>query len=81
MTATTAPSRLAIPQPPRFGPRRKHSQIIERAVVTGEGLRLVFDEISALDGSLDKEEADRYAADLSQLIRSLKRIQSLLKEV
>lgn len=80
---TTAPTRLAIPQPPRYGGNRlKHKQIIANAITAGNGMRIALDEIAdkGLDGSITTEEADQYAADLSEILRSLKRIQSLLKK-
>lgn len=82
-TMTTAPTRLAIPQPPRYGGNRlKHKQIIANAITAGNGMRIALDEIAdkGLDGSITTEEADQYAADLSEILRSLKRIQSLLKK-
>ena len=80
---TAAPSRLAIPRPPKYGGgRRSHNQIISGALISASGLCIGLDEITALDGSIDSEEAAGYARDLSNILRSLKRIQSLLtKEV
>lgn len=79
----TAASRLAIPQPPKYGGNRpKHNQVIGNVIVSAQGLCIVADEIQALDGSINNEEAASYASDLSRIIRSLKRIQQLLtKEV
>lgn len=79
----TAASRLAIPQPPKYGGNRpKHAQIIGNVIVSAQGLCIVADEIKTLDGSINSEEAASYADDLSRIIRSLKRIQQLLtKEV
>ena len=80
---TAAPSRLAIPQPPKHGGNRpKHRQVLSNVIVSAQGLCIVADEIQALDGSINNEEAASYASDLSRIIRSLKRIQQLLtKEV
>ena len=82
-TAMTAASRLAIPQPPKYGGNRpKHNQVIGNVIVSAQGLCIVADEIKTLDGSINSEEAASYADDLSRIIRSLKRIQQLLtKEV
>lgn len=82
-TTMTAASRLAIPQPPKYGGNRpKHNQVIGNVIVSAQGLCIVADEIQALDGSINSEEAASYADDLSRIIRSLKRIQQLLtKEV
>lgn len=80
-TMTAAPSRLAIPQPPRYGGNRlKHDRIISNAVIAASGLCYALDEITELDGSLSSEEAARLADDLSSILRSLKRIQSLIKK-
>lgn len=82
-TTMTAASRLAIPQPPKHGGNRpKHRQVLSNVIVSAQGLCIVADEIQALDGSINNEEAASYASDLSRIIRSLKRIQQLLtKEV
>ena len=78
---TAAPSRLAIPQPPRYGGNRpKQAQIIRNAVLSASGLCIAMDEIQTLDQSTDNEETARLADDLSTILRSLKRIQSLLKK-
>lgn len=78
-TPMTAASRLAMPQPPKYGGNRlKHNQIIDNAVIAGKGMRIVLDEITELDQSITNEEAGRLASDLSEVIRSLKRIQTML---
>lgn len=74
-------SKLAMPQPPKYGPRRKHKQVLESMAASLGGLAILADEIKALDSSVDKEEAARLADDLSSGIRSLNRIKQLLKEV
>lgn len=78
-TPMTAASRLAMPQPPKYGGNRlKHNQIIMNAVVAGKGMGIVLDEITELDQSITNEEAGRLASDLSEVIRSLKRVQTML---
>ena len=80
-TTMTAASRLAIPQPPRYGGNRpKHAQVIGNALTTASGICAALDEISELDGSLTAEKAASYADDLSTILRSLKRIQNLIKK-
>jgi len=75
----TTASRLAMPQPPKYGGNRlKHNRIIENVVIAGKGLCIVLDEITELDQTITNEEAERLASDLPQIIRSLKRIQTLL---
>lgn len=78
-----APSRLAMPQSKVHGggTRPKHDRVLGSALTVAQGLCVGLDAIGRLDMSVTKEEADRMAADLSQVIRSLKRIHSLLKEV
>ena len=79
--SSSARPRPAIPQPPRYGGNRpKHAQIIRNAVLSASGLCIAMDEIQTLDQSIDNEEAARLADDLSRILRSLKRIQSLLKK-
>lgn len=78
-TPMTAAARLAMPQPPKYGGNRlKHNQIIGNVAVASKGMRLVLDEITELDQSITNEEAGRLASDLSEVIRSLKRIQTML---
>lgn len=80
-TTMPAATRLAIPQPPRYGGNRpKHNQIIGNAITHAKGLCIALDEIQTLDPSITAEEAARYADDLSNILRSLKRIQSILKK-
>ena len=78
-TSVTSASRLAMPQPPKYGGGRlKHNRIIENVTLAGRGMCTVLDEITELDQSITNEEAGRLAPDLSELIRSLKRIQTML---
>ena len=80
-TTMTAASRLAIPQPPKYGGNRpKHAQVIGNALTTASGICAALDEISELDGSLTAEKAASYADDLSTILRTHKRIQNLLKK-
>jgi hypothetical protein len=78
-TPVTTASRLAMPQPPKYGGNRlKHNRIIENVALAGRGMCTVLDEITELDQSITNEEAGRLASDLSEVIRSLKRIQTML---
>ena len=78
-TPVTTASRLAMPQPPKYGGNRlKHNRIIENVTLAGRGMCTVLDEITELDQSITNEEAERLASDLSEVIRSLKRIQTML---
>ena len=74
------PANLAMLQPPKYGPRRKHLQMLNAMEASLAGLSLAASEIQALDGTVTKEEAARLADDLSNHIRSLNRIKQLLKE-
>lgn len=74
------PPRTPVPQPTKYGPRPKHNQIISKAIVSANGICIALNEIAELDQSLTCDEAARYADDLAQIIRSLKRIQSLIKK-
>ena len=79
---TAAPSRLAIPQPPRYGGNRpKHAQVIGNALTTTSGICAALDEISELDGSLTAEKAASYAAQLGEIIGTMERVGSMLSAV
>lgn len=68
-----------ISQPSSFGPRRSHLELIEALTTVLEGALMAFDN-AALDGTVTAEEATRLMGGLSKQIRSLNRINSLLKE-
>lgn len=69
------------PAPPKFGGgRRKHLGQIEALIATLDGVVMAFDGVDGLDRSIDAGEAARLTGDLSRQIRSLNRINSLLKE-
>lgn len=77
----TAPPPERPPAPTRFGGgRRKHLGQIEALLATLEGVAIAFEGLDSLDRSIDAEEAARLTSDLSKQIRSLNRINSLLKE-
>ncbi len=59
--------------------RRKHLQMVEALVTTLSGAVIAFDNVTALDASVTKEEATRLTGDLSMQIRGLNRINNLLK--
>jgi hypothetical protein len=75
---------LAIKQPPKMGGnRRKHKEMVEALINTIDGAAMAFAEIKSvddLDQTIDAEEAARLRGDLSKQIRSINRINSLLKE-
>ncbi len=73
--------RLAAPQPKRNGGnRRKHLEQFDALTAALFGAVTAFDGVTELDQSVTKEEATRLTGDLSKQIRSLNRINSLLKE-
>jgi len=75
----TAP-RPRPPRPPKYGPRRKHLQVLEAMTTALAGMTMAADEITELDSSVTREEATRLVRDLSQQVRSLDRIRTLVKE-
>lgn len=81
--APTPPSRFAMPQPPRYGGnRRKHLQVLDALATALAGASIAAADIEAagLDSTVTAEEATRLTGDLSTSIRSLQRINNLLKE-
>lgn len=74
------PPELAIPQPPKYGPRRSHLQMLQALTTALDGYTVGVEEITALDSSVTAEEAVRLKDDLSRQTRSLDRIKKLLKE-
>lgn len=81
VTDDSAVTNLAIPQPARRGRRRKHNQIINNALISASGLCIGLDGITALDGSIDSEEAAGYAAQLGEIIGTMERVGSMLSAV
>jgi len=71
---------LSTPQPPKYGNRRKHAQMLEALVTMLSGAATAFEEVTSLDVSVTKEEAIRLTADLALQVESLGRIANLLKE-
>jgi len=71
---------LAVPQPARYGRRRKHLQVLEAITTTLAGLTIATEEITELDNSVTAEEAAQFLRDLSPQIRSLNRIRNLIQE-
>lgn len=74
----TAPARP--PAPPKYGVRRKHLQVLEALATSLAGIAIAVDEVTQLDSSVTAEEATRLTGDLSASIRSLNRLNNLLKE-
>lgn len=68
------------PAPPKFGSRRKHIEMLDAVNVGLSGYAEGLDEITELDASVTAEEAARIRGDLSKSIRSLSRINNLIKE-
>lgn len=60
--------------------RRKHRQIIEQISISLSGLAIAADEIAELDATVTAEEAAQLHGDLSKSIKSLNKINALLKE-
>lgn len=68
------------PAPTKYGTRRKHLQVLDALAASLSGLAIAANEITQLDSSVTAEEATRLTGDLSTSIRSLQRINNLLKE-
>ena len=82
-SAPAPASRFAMPQPPRYGGnRRKHLQVLDALATALAGASIAAADIEAagLDSTVTAEEATRLTGDLSTSIRSLQRINNLLKE-
>jgi ParB-like chromosome segregation protein Spo0J len=76
-----ADPRLAMPQPSKMGGNhRRHLGIIDALLVVLSGASLALDEITTLDQSVTAEEATRLTGDLSKQIRTLSRVNQLIKE-
>lgn len=79
-----AKARASSPPPQRptvYGTRRKHAAQLDALIIAIDGATSAFDGINALDASVNEEEATRLTGDLSKQIRSLNRINSLIKEL
>jgi hypothetical protein len=59
---------------------RKHREQLDALVVAVDGACAAFEYVTELDKSIDAEEAARLRGDLSKQIRSLNRINQLIKE-
>lgn len=71
---------LALPQPAKLGPRRKHRQVLDAAVVALGGLRMGLAELTVLDESVTNDEARVLAGELRAASRDLNRIRRLLEQ-
>lgn len=60
--------------------RRKHHQVIDQIAISMSGLAIAADDITELDQSVTAEEAARLKDDLSKSIKSINKINTLLKE-
>ena len=82
------PSKAAPPSKPErdplkptvYGSRRKHVDVIDAIVHVLEGAQMALKGVSDLDASITTEQATRLTRDLSDQIRSLSRINNLIKE-
>jgi len=70
----------APPAPRSGGNKRKHLQQLDALVASLAGIAAAFDGVVDLDPSVTREEATRLTCDLSREIRSLNRINNLIKE-
>ena len=65
------PENLAMPQPPRRGPRRKHFQILESVSTSLSGLSMVLRDLRTLDASVTPEDARKLAGEFNDAIDAL----------
>lgn len=70
--------RPSVPQSPRYGPRRKHLQMLEAMTTALGGAAIVAEEITELDTSVTVTDRSRLSRELGQQIQSLVRLQGLL---
>ncbi|MFV8136481.1 ParB/RepB/Spo0J family partition protein [Mycolicibacterium conceptionense] len=62
------------------GPRQNHLKMLSRIIVSLSGTAMALDGIEEVNDTVNAEEARRLMSDLSPSIRSLNRINKLLKE-
>lgn len=70
---------LALPQPAKYGPRKKHVQIIDSMAVTLRGLAMAAEGIGELDATVTAEEAARLKGDLSKSLSALNTLKKNLE--
>jgi hypothetical protein len=76
-----APVRDVLPPAPRKrGGGRTHRQVLEAMTASLSGIATVLDDTTNLDGSMTRDEAAKFARDLDQQIRALRRMKNLLKK-
>jgi len=68
------------PASPKYGTRRKNLTVLDSLINGLGGLVIAADEIRELDDTVTNEEATRLTGDLAIAIKSLNRINNLLKE-
>lgn len=73
------PEPAAPPRPTKPGPKVRHLDSLDRVSNTIAGIAMATKNITELDSSVTQEEAARLTDGLSESIRELKRINSLLK--
>lgn len=71
---------LAMPQPPRLGPRSKHREVLGRITNTLQGCDIALAEINQLDRTITHEEAGLFRSDLARSRKSITRMIRLLEE-
>lgn len=70
----------AIKPPVKYGPRRKHLQMLDATNASLGGLLIALAEITELDDSVGNDDAARIRGGISKAIAELNRINNLLKE-
>ena len=71
---------LAIPQPPKRGPRRKHLQMLEAINTALGGIATAAAEITELDNTVTPVNAGKLMADLTNAMEAINQIKRQLQQ-
>ena len=71
---------LAIPQPPKRGPRRKHLQVLEAMNTALGGIAIAAAEITELDNTVTPVNAGKLMADLTNAMEAINQIKRQLQQ-
>jgi hypothetical protein len=71
---------LAIPQPPKRGPRRKHLRMLEDMNAALDGLAIAVADITELDNTVTPVEAEKLMPDLTNAIKALNQLKRQLQQ-
>ncbi len=71
---------LAIPQPPKRGPRRQHLQVLEAINTALGGIAIAAAEITELDNTVTPVNAGKLMADLTNAMEAINQIKRQLQQ-